>query len=205
MATKKTGKGGEVVPRKTMAVALPDDWEAQLAKYADQANKTAEAAGGGGGSWLSFKGGVMTYKGVPVNNNETELVVLDAVLENLYYEGAYDPNTPTSPVCFALSRDKEELAPHPKATDPQAKSCADCEYNRFGSAAQGRGKACKNTQRLAVLAVGDGSLEQLSETEVTFAKLPVTSVANFASYVQKIQALYPGQPPFAFVDRKSVV
>lgn len=202
--TKKAGKGGAVVPAKRTEVTLPEDWEQQLAKYATQASKTAEASAGGG-SWLSFKGGVLTYKGVPVQNNETELVVLDQVLENLYYEGAYDPNTPTSPVCFALAREKDELVPHEKSPSKQSDDCASCEHNKFGSAAQGRGKACKNSQRLAVLAVGDGSLEQLAETEVTFAKLPVTSVANYANYVQKMQALYSGMPPFAFVTRLKLI
>lgn len=34
-------------------------------------------------------------------------------------------------------------------------SCADCPYNEFGSAADGRGKACKNSHRVYVLREGN--------------------------------------------------
>lgn len=198
-ATKQTP-----AKRAGTQVALPDDWQKKLAQYAQKAKQTSEAFGGGG-SWLSFKGGVLSYKGATVPNNETEVVVLDSVLENLFYVDKFDPNTPAQPVCYAFGYDKDEMAPHEKAPDKQHDRCATCANNKFGSADTGRGKACKNQVRLALIPYGDGSYDALAEGELTFAKLPPTSGANWTTFVGATQAQYPDLATFAHRIRVKVV
>lgn len=189
-------------PGKT-DVGAPSDWEQQLAQYAQRSAKVAEAVGGGG-SWITFKNGVLAYKGLPLKNNEVELIVLDEVLENLYYEGRFDPDSPASPVCFALARELGELRPHKEAPEPQHETCKGCEHNVFGSSDTGKGKACKNIVRLAVIAWGDGSLEQVKSCELAFAKLPVTSVKNWGAYTKSLREKL-NVPPFAAITRMHVV
>lgn len=188
-------------PGKT-DVGAPLDWEQQLAKYAQRSAKVAEAMSSGG-NWITFKSGVLAYKGMPLKNNEVELIVLDEVLENIYYEGRFDPDTPASPVCFALARELGEMRPHAESPEPQHETCKGCQQNAFGSSDSGKGKACKNIVRLAVIAWGDGSLEQIKSCELAFAKLPVTSVKNWGSYTKSLREKL-NSPPFAAITRMYV-
>jgi hypothetical protein len=47
---------------------------------------------------------------------------------------------------------RDGVKPDESITDPQAKSCANCPHNQFGSARQGKGKACADIKRVAVAA-----------------------------------------------------
>jgi len=200
----KRGREIAVVPsKKAGEVALPTDWEKELERYAARSSKVVEVSAGGG-SWLTFQGGRLKFKGVEIQGNETDLIVLDEVLENLYYEGTFDPDSPASPVCFAFAREVGELAPHNASPDKQHDACKGCPQNEWGSAATGRGKACKNIVRLAMVPWGDGSLEQVQKAEIAFAKLPVTSVKNWSAYVNGLHAK-SNRPPFAFITKLSVV
>lgn len=71
---------------------------------------------------------------------------------NRYYTKPYDPQNPAPPDCFAISKNLSTMAPHEDAAEKQSKTCAECPMNQFGSAANGKGKACRNTVRLAVAA-----------------------------------------------------
>jgi hypothetical protein len=82
-----------------------------------------------------------------------EMIVVDFVSMNRFYEGAYDSKNITPPACFAIGLNPSTLAPSDNSPDKQSDTCAPCPMNQFGSAANGRGgKACANTRRLAVLA-----------------------------------------------------
>ena len=78
-----------------------------------------------------------------------DLVIVDFVNRNEFYEGSYDPNNITSPICFAINPVAKEMVPSDNCADKQCDDCASCPQNQFGSA--GKGKACKNTMVLAVL------------------------------------------------------
>lgn len=78
-----------------------------------------------------------------------ELVIVDFISTNRFYEGAYDPKNITPPACFAISTDPKNMAPSPNAPLPQASDCQSCPMNQFGSS--GDGKACKNSRVMAVL------------------------------------------------------
>lgn len=203
MATKQRTKTQvpAVLSKGVTDLAVSGDWEAELAKSAQLSAKVGEAVGGTG-NWITFRAGVMAYKGLPIQNSEIDIVVLDEVLENLYYEGKFDPDRPASPICYALAREVRDLAPHSTSPSPQHESCKGCRWNEFKSADNKKGKACKNVARIALVAYGDGTKEQVQGCELAFAKLPVTSVKNWAGYTKSLREKF-GKGPFGFVTRMS--
>lgn len=76
-------------------------------------------------------------------------VILDHHPVNSRWNGAYD-GSDEPPVCSSYDGKKGIEAETGVITD-----CADCPYNTFGSAADGRGKACKNSHRLYILRQGN--------------------------------------------------
>ena len=87
---------------------------------------------------------------------------------------------------------------------PQSDLCSTCPQNQWGSASQGRGKACKNIARLAVLPSDClASPEDVEEAQLALIKVPVTSVKAFVSYVQSIADRFK-RPPFGVVSTVSL-
>ena len=78
-----------------------------------------------------------------------DVVVVDFVFYNTYYEGAFDPNNIVPPNCFSINVESKNMTPSPNAPDAQHSDCAGCWANQFGSS--GKGKACQNRCLLAVL------------------------------------------------------
>lgn len=161
-------------------------WKEQLKREAEKVAKREQSS-----DFLPrirTSNGVLQYGGQEVK--ELTLLVLDSQIANEYYEGRYDPNNPAPPVCFAFSAedaDDDSLAPHDAAPDKQADTCNNCEYNRFGSAETGKGKACKNIRRLVVTAVDDAS-DLLDAPQMAYLAIPVTSVRAWSQYVRGIES-----------------
>jgi hypothetical protein len=82
------------------------------------------------------------------------------------------------PICWAVSRAYDGLAPSPDAVEPQAESCASCPKNVFGSAPNRKAKACRNARRLAIVPP-DATLE----TEPMILTTSPTAISAFESYV----------------------
>lgn len=204
-ARKKTASKGKAMAK----------WEEELAREAEAA--AAAEANSGGGQFFSTRGGILTWQDAPLPNNEMAVIVLDAMFENVFYEGKYDPDVPQSPTCFAFGHDEKELAPHQVVVDmgwaQSLEGCVACENNEWGSADTGKGKACRNTRRLAMIPAGsfndNGTVdlfeaEELESTAIGFMKLPVTSVKGYASFVKQVAGALK-RPPFGIVTRVSVV
>ncbi len=198
----------KAAPAKKPTSIVP--WEEEMARQADIA---AAVTGTTSGTFISFRGGIITVDKNPVPNNRLEAVVLAHCLENAYYEDSYDEDNPMPPVCFAYgvakpgmtAEELENLAdtmvPHEKSTKPQADSCSVCEWNKFGSAEKGKGKACGNKRRLAVIAGDDESIKDgtsIAAQKVYFAKTSVTSSKNWDGYV-KTAAKTLRRPPLGLV------
>ena len=173
-------------------------WEKEMAAEAEAAAHSEQTVGGG---FVSTRNGRLSWGGAVVPGNAIRVVILDYCRENTYYQGRYDPDAPQSPVCYALAREEGDMAPHENAAVPQSEACAGCPQNEFGSADTGRGKACKNTRRLALVA--EDSVEDPS-AEVVFLKVPVTSVKAWSGYVQAI-ADAKRRPPHGVVTEISLV
>lgn len=168
---------------------LPTDWRGEMAKHAtamvEQESSVAT------GQFITTRAGQLSYQGTPFKDNKMQVVVVDARLENAYYEDKFDPDNPASPVCYALGNDDKTMKPHEKSSKPQADFCRNCKWNEFESADQGRGKACKNIRRLALLPGDEKQLTPaaLEKNEFAILKVPVTSVKGWAGYVRGLHVL----------------
>lgn len=214
MATKKaTSK--PIIPKTTALVK----WDEELARQAEVA--AGMEANTGGGQFFSTKSGVLSWQDAPLPGNQMAVVILDSVLENVYYEGRYDPETPQGPVCFAFAREEKTMAPHSVVTEAGNEQCgasglcAGCPMNEFGTAEVGKGKACRNTRRLAMIPAGSFNTqtgkfelnedpEHYSATGMGFMKLPVTSVKGYASFVKQVAGALK-RPPFGIVTKVKIV
>src|SRR6478609_5073787 len=97
-------------------------YDEQLAQLAATATEVQSAVGGAG-NFLSIRGGVLTYQGTQVPENKMSVVILDAILENQWYNQPFDPNNPTSPSCYAFGRDGKTMVPHESSSDIQNEDC----------------------------------------------------------------------------------
>ena len=184
MTDKKTPE-----PAPTTAVVT---WKEKMAAVTAAA-KAMEAPKGG---FLSFRGGNISYDEQQVPGNKLDVVVVDFVLENNYFKEKFNPNKPATPACYAIGREEETMTPHPDSDDPQAASCAECPHNEWGSNPEGgRGKACKNTRRIAIMSLSDAKVDKVKKAQVLMAKLPVTSLKNFATFVNQATGVLE-VPPF---------
>ncbi len=196
-------------------------------RWAEQAQKAAEAEPAQGGTWLTAKGGQLMIGDMALPGNQAAVIVLDSIRENTFYGARYDPENPLPPICYAMGRDEEAMFPHLDMQKdlnyfkPQhwregaVYGCDGCPMNEWGSADQGNGKACQNRRRLTLIPAGlfnpkpgsrDFDLElftdpkHFAETEQAFFKMPVTSVRNWAKYVQQLAGSIR-RPPHGVVTR----
>lgn len=209
MARAPRSTGREVAPKdnKTTAVA---NWEERLEREAEAA--AGMERGAGVGKNFSFKGGVLSFDGAPIKGNKIPVIVAAGAIEKAYYEGRYDADNPEPPVCYAHGFDPEEMAPKPEeVADLKSDTCAECPFNQWGSADTGRGKACKDVRRLALLPAGSittkGDVElfdtadAIKKAEFGFAKLPPTSLNAYAKFVRSCQAVKrPPHGVFALME-----
>ena len=138
---------------------------------------TTKALMGGGSTSqskrISIKGGVwrLLINGKEVAQNEDRhmnvvIVAASPKVSRTYYAQQYqEGGEVTAPDCW--SADGE--VPDAKAASPQSKRCVDCPQNVQGSG-QGNSRACRYSQRLAVVLANDlgGDVFQLT--------LPATSI-----------------------------
>ena len=186
----------EVVEPAAESTALVS-WEDKLAAYAVEAAAEESVVGG---KFLSLKAGRLALDKVPCAGNKLDVVVIAHTTEYAYYEGKYDQNNPQPPVCYAFGKDEQSMSPHEKAGKPQAENCASCPMNQWGSDPNGgKGKACKNTRRLALLPADCvNNPDSIADVEEIYVKLPVMSVKNWAMYVNNVAAQYR-RPPFGVI------
>jgi hypothetical protein len=98
-----------------------------------------------------------------------------------------------------------ELVPHEKSSDRQNEQCKGCPQNDWGTADTGRGKACKNSRRLACISAD--VIEKpanIADAAVAYLGVPVTSVKGWAGYVRGVADTL-GRPPFGVVTEVSLV
>ena len=180
-------------------IALFEDQLAAMAMETVKAEQT-------GAAFLSTKSGVLTYRGNPVTDNKLSCVILAAPVERLYYDQRYDPTKIVGPKCFAIAQVATGMGPAKNVESPEHSTCEGCPKNEWGSATNGgKGKACRETRRLLVIPADSiGSPEAVAVAEVAALRPPVTSLKNYATYVQTIAATLK-RPPLAVVTEIAVV
>lgn len=123
--------------------------------------------GGGGAKRISIKGGVwrMMVNGKEVAKNEDRAmnVVIAAAapkVSRTYYAGTYvEGGETTAPDCWSA----DGVTPDQKVAHRQSNRCVDCPMN-MASSGQGTSRACRFSQRIAVVLANDidGDVYQLT-------------------------------------------
>jgi hypothetical protein len=105
-----------------------------------------------------------------------DVIVVDFVFYNTYYEGAYDKDNMVPPNCFSINVEQKTMVPSANSPDKQDDACAGCWANEFGSS--GKGKACQNRCLIAVLPRDAGE-----DTPFAILDISPTAVKGFSSYM----------------------
>lgn len=198
MAAKKSTA---VEKRKPNAGALAH-FEEELAQQADVAAQGEQLQG----QFLSVRAGKLKFGDQVIKGGEINVVILDHIFENAFYKGKFDADNPVPPVCFAFGRPpsgEKDMVPHMNALERQHETCPGCKQNVFGTADVGKGKACKNIRRLAVIPSDDLTEDNASRMSFAFLKVPVTSVRGWSSYVNGLKNIYR-RPPSAVITKIKV-
>jgi len=137
---------------------------------------TNKLAGSGGNRRLSIEGNVFREiiggKEVRVSEDRFMQVVIinAAAVGRTFYAGTYVKGQKMKPTCW--SSDTQSPDSNVPADQRQANFCKDCSQNIKGSAAQGDGRACRYSQRVAVALASDTGVDD----KVYQISLPATSV-----------------------------
>jgi hypothetical protein len=124
-------------------------------------------------------------------SDSLDVVIIDFVYMNKYYESEYDPNNIVPPTCFAINLGAAYLAPSPNSPNKQNKTCAGCPMNQFGTA--GKGKACQNRMLIAVLPA-----DATNDTPMHVLDISPTAIKPFSAYVSAV-ARTLNRPAFGVV------
>lgn len=176
--TTKTTKTTAVTTAKKGDVVVPADIKTMIA--AQIAEIQNGALGAAGGDMIS----ITQDKNFRLPDGNTtgdplDLIIVDFVSANSFYEGAYNPNDIQPPGCYAVHKIIDRMSPTDKAPNVQAGNCATCPMNQFGSS--GNGKACKNSRLLAVLPA-----DFTDDTPLWVIKVSPTALKNFDKYVSSL-------------------
>jgi hypothetical protein len=158
---------------------LPVSWEEQM--KADARSQLANERPAM--SFMSLKSGVMSIGDNAVEGNELDCIIVASVSENQWFKDRYDPNVRSNPTCYAIGEGKSDtLTPYAESEAKQAESCGDCDKFQWGSDPNGgRGKACKERRKLALIPAD-------MSAEVLLLSIPPTSLKNWANHVAKVVA-----------------
>ena len=124
--------------------------------------------------------------------NELDVVIVDFVYYNAYYETGYQKGVISAPVCAALSVEPKGMAPLNGCSDTQSPGCDGCAQNQFGS--RGAGKACQNRVLIAVLPA-----DATETSPMAIIDLPPTSITPFQKYVASVANVLQ-RPPYGVIS-----
>ena len=122
--------------------------------------------GGGSTKRISIKGGVFRLMAdgkeiTSIDDRHLVVVIVNAApkISRTFYAGQYVEGETKGPDCWSADGDK----PDASIEEPQGNDCASCPMNVKGSG-QGESKACRFSQRLAVVLANDvqGDVMQLT-------------------------------------------
>lgn len=173
------------------------NWQEELAKSAKEvANKERPAV-----SQIGLRAGIMMYQGQAIPGNKLDVIILSSAVEYRYDTKSFDPNNITPPDCFALSLDGEDMVPNDSAVAQQAPTCAECPMSKWTPNPKKPGKnhkPCKEKRRLALLPADVLKTGNAKTAELALLNVPTTSIKNWATFVNTINAEY-ARPPWAMV------
>lgn len=144
-AAPSASKSTAVAVKKSSGGAVVSIQDALRAQAAATSERTAPSTGIN----IRLAGKQFAFPDGTKHPGPVDLVIVDFVSRNDFYEGAFDKENVSPPACFAIGANPLKLVPSDNSPSKQADTCAECPMNQFGS--NGKGKACKNGRLLAVL------------------------------------------------------
>ena len=188
--------GGQVVD----PAQLPD-WQMKLAALAKQTVASERPPG----QFFSTKSGILSFNKIPLNGNQFNGIITAAMFENVFYMEKFNAEKISAPTCYAFAIGTDEgMAPHQQAHKAQAPTCAVCPNFKWGSdPGGGKGKACKQMRRLAVIPATGTDAEAIRKATVGFIRVPVTSTKEWANYVRTLAQ--SGRTPLTVVTNIALV
>jgi hypothetical protein len=128
-----------------------------FAKRESALTKSLAGGGGMGGKRISIKGGVFRLfadgkevAAIPDRHLDVVIVNAAATIARTFYAGTFVEGQTTAPACWS----PDGVKPAPEVAEPQSDICASCPQNVKGSG-QGDTRACRFSQRLAVVLAND--------------------------------------------------
>lgn len=165
--------------RSNKALTSPEALRKQLA---ERRQSQDSIVGSGTGNFISTKGMRLTYRG---NTLETPLAVLVLAWAQdfAYFDSPYKEDDIKPPACAALARKSiNDLTPLKDAPAIQSKLCGDCPMNEFGSDPMGgRGKACANRYRVAILPAND------TNHDIAMVRVSPSGYAGFETFINRVE------------------
>lgn len=122
---------------------------------------------------------------------ELDIVIVDFIHFNAYYETSYTKGVISAPGCAALGIEPKGMVPLPASTAIQNPGCDGCAQNKFGT--KGAGKACQNRILVAVLPA-----DADETTPLALLDLPPTSIQQFQKYVASVAGTLQ-RPPYGVI------
>jgi hypothetical protein len=116
----------------------------------------------------------------PATNIDVVLIKANKAKSKVFYLKGYDPKESEGkkPDCFS----NDGVAPDPQAEKKQAKQCATCPHNQWGSKVTdngSKGKACQDSVRMAIAAAGQVNDPML-------LRVPPASIKSLGEYGQML-------------------
>lgn len=187
MATKP-----KTTPAKpSTAVAVKKPTSGNVVSIQDALRAQAAAVGSRieppGGNRITVGGKTFKFPDGTKSTGPVELVVVDFVARNEFYDRDFDKDDVTPPACFAIGDNPKELVPSANSPVTQSDTCKGCPMNEFGS--KGAGKACSNTRYLAVLPP-----DADEDTPLSILKVASTGLKSFDGIVASVARTFQTPP-----------
>lgn len=186
VAKKKAAPKASKAVAKRQSTSIAD----MRAQMAQEVASIQDRIGAPATNNISIKNGEFTFPDGSIVRDSIDVVIVDFICRNMYYDKPWKEGVVTPPACWAINKVPAALTPSNnvvKRQAPKGKSCADCSMNQFGS--DGDGKACKNQRVLAVL-LPDAAPDDPIMTIV----FPPTAMKPFDGYVSSVSRLFQVPP-----------
>jgi len=114
-----------------------------------------------------------------------------------YYENAWNPSQEAeAPTCYS----DDGVVPSPNADKPQARTCAECPHNAWGSKinphTKAESKECSDAKAMAVVAA-----DNVGKNKVYRLSVPAMSLKDWGKHVKQLSSVSPTIPYNAVVTR----
>lgn len=186
----------------TNSIVVPDTFKDRMAPVFAGAAASDDLSGGitGGYGLIKYRGKVWSvqYQGSntplmrldgdgPRASLDLVIVKANGLLSKTWYEGGWDENNSNPPDCASANG----VFPDAGVAKKQSNVCATCPKNAWGSDPKGgRGKACQDHRRLAVVPLSDLRLEMYGGP--LLLRCPAASLQDLAAFDSRYKGMgYP--------------